>query len=1137
MNKTLRFSLISLLMMLCGTVFAQEVTLDFTSNTWRLPEGNTNKTVDTLTYSNGTYEIVLSGSTGNGYYYHSNGYLLLGKEGASLTLPVFDFDVEKIEITGTSGASASVKQNIFVGGEAVSTETTGAKDVTNVYKIAENYQAAGTSYTLTVTSNHNTQITKIAIYKKGEGGEVAEKVATPVISPNGGEFEESIEVTLSCATEGATIMYCTANDWLVYEGPLTLTETCVLGVYAVRDGMEPSETIRAQFTKVEPQDPNSQSQQIVFDFNNDYATLFPTLGTSSGSGESYVADGDITEPVTATVGDVSVTVSPAEEGASTPNRIWTNNPRLRMYSGTISFTSAADNITKIVFTQTTTGTGDATNWNSSGNKADSGELSLPDQKSNGTVTWTGDAKSVTITIAGNTQYSKAVVTIGKEVVTVAAPVFEPEACEFEDSIEVSLNCETEDATIMYARADAPALEWTEYTGLILLTETTTLMAKAVLPTGEESEVVSATYTKKEPVVINAISVADALDIIGALENNATTGDTYDVEGYIVSITEVSTSFGNATYLIADERGNTDDALTVFRGYYLESEKFTSEDQIGVGDKVIVRGKLQNYNGTPEIANNNYILTHEKYEAPVTQTAQPVFSPKGGKFVESVDVELTCATEGATIHYAVATATAFEWVTYTEPITLTESTELVAYATCDGLDDSEWIRVSFEKVDIATVDSIGAFIALENNTVAKLNLNNNVQVVFAHKSGNYEYVVVQDDTKARMVMYNLGLTDKVKTNDILTGSIIGKYSLYNGVAEMVMDNDLTDISTITATEGTAIKVDQLASVDKAFDPFKHLKLCKISKVSLDGNVAIDETGSIQVYDYFKVGYELPRLQDGQTVNITGIIIPFDRGNSGTITYEIAPISQEAIEVVYPPYYKEFAETEVFIPTAEALAEAMTPEAAWVEWGGTSINNKTLHINPYTDEAEQQKNAPGVGLKSGNSAKSFATLVQGVEAVWAYGSSTNSNLRTLRVTATDESGASVTAQETTDGQTATIKVRGLDPTKRYRVVYTGFDGDGTSGSGADVVLHAVKFLPKDIADALKGDVTGDGQVGIGDIVAITNFMAGIDDTLTLEQCDVTGDGQVGIGDIVAITNIMAGVTSDTTEPEENEQPVIN
>ncbi|MBQ3629903.1 MAG: C10 family peptidase [Prevotella sp.] len=62
---------------------------------------------------------------------------------------------------------------------------------------------------------------------------------------------------------------------------------------------------------------------------------------------------------------------------------------------------------------------------------------------------------------------------------------------------------------------------------------------------------------------------------------------------------------------------------------------------------------------------------------------------------------------------------------------------------------------------------------------------------------------------------------------------------------------------------------------------------------------------------------------------------------------------------------------------------------------------------------------------------------------------------------------------------------------------------------------------VRGALDGDVNADGQVGIGDIVAITNYMAGMANGVTLEQADVNGDGEVGIGDIVAITNMMAGI----------------
>ena len=59
---------------------------------------------------------------------------------------------------------------------------------------------------------------------------------------------------------------------------------------------------------------------------------------------------------------------------------------------------------------------------------------------------------------------------------------------------------------------------------------------------------------------------------------------------------------------------------------------------------------------------------------------------------------------------------------------------------------------------------------------------------------------------------------------------------------------------------------------------------------------------------------------------------------------------------------------------------------------------------------------------------------------------------------------------------------------------------------------------VAISSKGDVNGDGQVGIGDLIAVSNFMGG-EGSVTFEQADVNGDGEVGIGDIISITNIMA------------------
>ena len=142
----------------------EKVTFDFTDNSvWNFPATSANKAKEAATFTNGKLSVTVEAQS-NGYFFNS-GYLSLGKKDATITLSKFDFAVDKIEVVGTSSAVATVTQNIFVGENAVSTETEGAKDVTNVYEIAAAYQAAGNQYTLKVTNDKNTQISKIIVYK------------------------------------------------------------------------------------------------------------------------------------------------------------------------------------------------------------------------------------------------------------------------------------------------------------------------------------------------------------------------------------------------------------------------------------------------------------------------------------------------------------------------------------------------------------------------------------------------------------------------------------------------------------------------------------------------------------------------------------------------------------------------------------------------------------------------------------------------------------------------------------------------------------------------------------------------------------------------------------------------------------
>lgn len=102
----------------------------------------------------------------------------------------------------------------------------------------------------------------------------------------------------------------------------------------------------------------------------------------------------------------------------------------------------------------------------------------------------------------------------------------------------------------------------------------------------------------------AYTVAKAHELITAGQGLS---DKVYVKGYITQINEVSTQYGNATYFINDTQA-TDDQLEVFRGKYLGGEAFTAEDQIKVGDVVIVYGKLTDYQGTHEFNSGSEIYS-------------------------------------------------------------------------------------------------------------------------------------------------------------------------------------------------------------------------------------------------------------------------------------------------------------------------------------------------------------------------------------------------------------------------------------------------------------------------------------------------------------------------------------------------
>lgn len=301
MTKKLHLFLTMLLCAVFGMVQAQEVTLDFTTNDdWGFPVGSANKATDAASFTNADGYTVTAQAP-DGYYFNTQGYLMLGKEGASLTLPKFDFKVSRIDVVGNGAASGSTVQNIFVGETAVSSETVGAKG-TNEFDIDEAHRAVGTIYTLKVLSAHNTQITKIIVYKEGTSAKSNPNLAFSSSSATATLGKDFTEPTLTNEGNGA-VTYTSDNTDVATVNAST-GEVTPVAVGTAKITATSAETATyyagsASYTLkvVEPTTPGDYS----FDFTgtNDYGT-----GLTPSSENTY-----ITEDHTWTSGDVKLVTS------------------------------------------------------------------------------------------------------------------------------------------------------------------------------------------------------------------------------------------------------------------------------------------------------------------------------------------------------------------------------------------------------------------------------------------------------------------------------------------------------------------------------------------------------------------------------------------------------------------------------------------------------------------------------------------------------------------------------------------------------------------------------------------------------------------------------------------------------------
>lgn len=305
-------------------------------------------------------------------------------------------------------------------------------------------------------------------------------------------FVNSMDVEITNIPEGVNVYYTTdestpsAVNGVVYKAPFEITATTTVKAVAIKDELT-SEVVSATYTAIDPDAKN-------------YTIVASEQRYENGEAVASLIFGD----VTATFDKGSNSNAP---------KYYTTGSAIRAYGGnTITFAGAGGvTITDIQFTFAS---GEGTNAIT----ASTGTFS--------TNKWFGASNEVVFTIGGSSGHRriatiKVTYSVDENVVVIATPSI-TSSTSFVGSTTVEITNNEEGTTLYYSTNGEG---YTEYTGALTISETTTVYAYSQDAEGNKSSVAEATFTKIEVLTIaeakaaydNAGSDVDvAVDLTGAV---------------------------------------------------------------------------------------------------------------------------------------------------------------------------------------------------------------------------------------------------------------------------------------------------------------------------------------------------------------------------------------------------------------------------------------------------------------------------------------------------------------------------------------------------------------------------------------------------------------------------------------------
>ena len=237
-----------------------------------------------------------------------------------------------------------------------------------------------------------------------------------------------------------------------------------------------------------------------------------------------------------------------------------------------------------------------------------------------------------VTIEGpKTTYGGVVELVNVTVINIEKSLIKVDSVNLENAtlpleggeFSVALTCKGNGVSVVVPE---DAKSWLSVTSVITSGTTATVTFNAAANDGDKRETTlvftttdgKKTYSSEIAIAQNGVMAippsgdgteANPYNVTAALSTATETPATgVYVKGIVCEApTSVNEKYGSCTYYISAD-GTEKNRLQIYSGLFLKGEKFTSADQLKLGDEVVVVGDLKLYKGAAELDVNNWIYS-------------------------------------------------------------------------------------------------------------------------------------------------------------------------------------------------------------------------------------------------------------------------------------------------------------------------------------------------------------------------------------------------------------------------------------------------------------------------------------------------------------------------------------------------